>query len=231
MRRGEGGGRRCRPVVVRLDLAGRPVLVLNFAVPARFFWRKGKTVPARSHASLFLALVFDVVGRAVVGLSLPAPRLDLAGRAVLRLRPRLMRPATAAVAPLLRSPPAALPAVKPQVVVERVVASPLNKVPCASSPHSGGGGAEGSRDFLIANPKRRARAAIGGRSLRSRRRRPRLWWEDGSFLNLHKTGRARLDFSPPPPSPLPAKAAIRKFKSRQGRSRPAPMLQMMLPTL
>ncbi|EEC67106.1 hypothetical protein OsI_33903 [Oryza sativa Indica Group] len=109
MRRGEGGGRRCRPVVVRLDLAGRPVLVLNFAVPAR------------SHASLLLALVFDVVGRAVVGLSLPEPRLDLAGRAVLRLRPRLMRPATAAVAPLLRSPPAALPAVKPQVVVERVV--------------------------------------------------------------------------------------------------------------
>ncbi|BAT11157.1 Os10g0459550, partial [Oryza sativa Japonica Group] len=32
--------------------------------------------------------------------------------------------------------------------------------------------------------------------------------EDGSFLNLHKTGRARLDFSPPPPSPLPAKVAF-----------------------
>uniref|UniRef100_A0A0E0H2V9 Uncharacterized protein n=1 Tax=Oryza nivara TaxID=4536 RepID=A0A0E0H2V9_ORYNI len=154
--------------------------------------------------------------------------------------------------------------------------SPLNKVPRASSPpppppRSGGGGAEGSRDFLIANPKRRARAAIGGRSSRSRRRRLRLRREDGSFLNLHETGCARLDFSPPPPSsPLPAKvafciqippslrfmnrlrhydeasagwilqeegwrrvlkAAIRKFKSRQRRSRPAPLLQMMLPTL
>ncbi|EEE61287.1 hypothetical protein OsJ_15371 [Oryza sativa Japonica Group] len=75
--------------------------------------------------------------------------------------------------------------------------SPLNKVPRASSsppppPRSGGGGAEGSRDFLIANPKRRARAAIGGRSSRSRRRRLRLRREDGSFLNLHETGCARL---------------------------------------
>ncbi|XP_052153248.1 uncharacterized protein LOC127771385 [Oryza glaberrima] len=121
--------------------------------------------------------------------------------------------------------------------------SPLNKVPRPPPPppRSGGGGAEGSRDFLIANPKRRARAAIGGRSSRSRRRRLRLRREDGSFLNLHETGCARLDFSPPPPSsPLPAKeegwrrvlkAAIRKFKSRQRRSRPAPLLQMMLPTL
>ncbi|KAG8082593.1 hypothetical protein GUJ93_ZPchr0014g47263 [Zizania palustris] len=111
--------------------------------------------------------------------------------------------------------------------------SPLNKVPRAS-PASGGGG-EGSTDFLVANPKRRARA--GGRS-RSRRRRMRPR-RDGSSLNLHDMGRAKLDFSPPP-SPLPAKeegwrrvlkAAIRKFKSRQRRSRQAPLLQMMLPML
>ncbi|KAL5215406.1 hypothetical protein ABZP36_006807 [Zizania latifolia] len=120
--------------------------------------------------------------------------------------------------------------------------SPLNKVPRAS-PESGGG-AEGSTDFLVANPKRRARAggrlkdtASGGRS-RSRRRRMRPR-RDGSSLNLHDMGRAKLDFSPPP-SPLPAKeegwrrvlkAAIRKFKSRQRRSRQAPLLQMMLPML
>ncbi|KAF0893061.1 hypothetical protein E2562_021322 [Oryza meyeriana var. granulata] len=119
--------------------------------------------------------------------------------------------------------------------------SPLNKVPrtrASPPPASGGGEAEGSSGFLIANPKRRARAAGGGRSSRLRRRRPRLRRE-GSFLNLHEMGRAKLDFSPPP-SPLPAKeegwrrvlkAAIRKFKSRQRRSRPAPLLQMMLPTL
>uniref|UniRef100_A0A0E0KSH8 Uncharacterized protein n=1 Tax=Oryza punctata TaxID=4537 RepID=A0A0E0KSH8_ORYPU len=93
--------------------------------------------------------------------------------------------------------------------------SPLNKVPRASPPpHSGGGEAEGSRDFLIANPKRRARAAVGGRSSRSRRRRLRLRREDGSFLNLHETGRAMLDFSPPPPSPpLPAKIPAVKVRS------------------
>lgn len=91
-RRGEGGGRRCEPVIVRLDLAGRPVLVLSSAVLAH------------SHASLLLALVFDVAGRAVLGLNLPTPRLDLVGRAVLRLR--LMRPATAAaLARSSRSPP------------------------------------------------------------------------------------------------------------------------------
>lgn len=91
-RRGEGGGRRCEPAIVRLDLAGRPVLVLSSAVLAH------------SHASLLLALVFDVAGRAVLGLNLPTPRLDLVGRAVLRLR--LMRPATAAaLARSSRSPP------------------------------------------------------------------------------------------------------------------------------
>ncbi|XP_040379596.1 uncharacterized protein LOC102701262 [Oryza brachyantha] len=117
--------------------------------------------------------------------------------------------------------------------------SPLNKVPRASpAPSSGGEGAKGSRDFLIANPKRRSRAAGGRTSSRSRLRRLRLR-RDGSFLQLHEMGRAKLDFSPPP-SPLPAKeegwrrvlkAVIRKFKSRQRRSRPAPLLQMMLPTL
>uniref|UniRef100_A0A0D9W6V3 Uncharacterized protein n=1 Tax=Leersia perrieri TaxID=77586 RepID=A0A0D9W6V3_9ORYZ len=157
--------------------------------------------------------------------------------------------------------------------------SPLNKVPRAPPSPSpsplpesyGGDGAEGSRDFLIANPKRRARAAAGGGRSRSmsRRRRVRLR-RDGSFMSLHEMGRAKLDFSPQPSSPLPAKvdalciqiplftlresyhsyyevsgcwtlqeegwrrvlkAAMRKFKSRQRRSRPAPLLQMILPTL
>ncbi|TKW05305.1 hypothetical protein SEVIR_7G166700v4 [Setaria viridis] len=129
--------------------------------------------------------------------------------------------------------------------------SPLNKVPRGSpAPASRAGGAcaadaeaaASSTDFLIANPKRRARAGgcwlkdsgAGGKS-RWRRRRLR---RDGSFLDLHETGRARLDFSPPA-APSPAKegwrrvlkAAIRKFKARQRRSRQAPLLQMMLPML
>ncbi|KAF8704201.1 hypothetical protein HU200_031697 [Digitaria exilis] len=117
--------------------------------------------------------------------------------------------------------------------------SPLTKVP------RGGAEAEAaasSTDFLIANPKRRARAGgcfkdsgAGGKS-RWRRRRRRLR-RDGSFLDLHETGRARLDFSPPAPSPAKEgwrrvlKAAIRKFKARQRRTREAPLLQMMLPML
>ncbi|CAL5031169.1 unnamed protein product [Urochloa decumbens] len=128
--------------------------------------------------------------------------------------------------------------------------SPLNKVPRGSpAPASlrAGGDADAeaaasSTDFLVANPKRRARAggcirlrdsAAGGKS-RWRRRRLR---RDGSLLDLHETGRARLDFSPPPPSPAKEgwrrvlKAAIRKFKARQRRSRQAPLLQMMLPML
>ncbi|CAN6235550.1 unnamed protein product [Urochloa humidicola] len=129
--------------------------------------------------------------------------------------------------------------------------SPLNKVPRGSpaqaSLRAGGacaGAGEGeaaasSSDFLIANPKRRARAggcirlrdsAAGGKS-RWRRRRLR---RDGSFLDLHDTGRARLDFSPPAPSP--AKEGWRRvlkaeFKARQRRSRQAPPLQMVLPML
>ncbi|OEL21852.1 hypothetical protein BAE44_0017131 [Dichanthelium oligosanthes] len=126
--------------------------------------------------------------------------------------------------------------------------SPLNKIPRAS-PAPGGAcaasaEAASSTDFLIANPKRRARAGgcsrlkikdsgAGGKS-RWRRRRLR---RDGSFLDLHETGRARLDFSPPAPSPAKEgwmrvlKAAIRKFKARQRRSRQAPLLQMVLPML
>jgi hypothetical protein len=88
--------------------------------------------------------------------------------------------------------------------------SPLNKVP-RGSPGPATRAAEAassSTDFLIANPKRRARAGgcwlrdsgAGGKS-RWRRRRLR---RDGSFLDLHETGRARLDFSPPP-APSPAK--------------------------
>ncbi|NP_001169798.1 uncharacterized protein LOC100275131 [Zea mays] len=119
--------------------------------------------------------------------------------------------------------------------------SPLNKVPRggACEPETADA-TNSSTDFLIANPKRRARAggrpkdsAGGGRS-RWRRRRLR---RDGSFLDLHETGRARLDFSPPAPSPAKEgwrwvlKAAIRKFKARQRRSRQAPLLQMVLPML
>ncbi|XP_047074683.1 uncharacterized protein LOC124684412 [Lolium rigidum] len=121
--------------------------------------------------------------------------------------------------------------------------SPVNKIPSAS-PASGAG----SRDFLIAKWKRRARAgsrlkakdaaAGAGGSSRSRWRRRRLR-RDGSFLDLHETGMPKLDFSPTMPSPSPAKqgwrkvlrAAIRKFKARHRRSRPAPLLHMMLPTL
>ncbi|CAN6240058.1 unnamed protein product [Urochloa humidicola] len=132
--------------------------------------------------------------------------------------------------------------------------SPLNKVPRGSpgpaSLRTGGACAAeaeaaiaSSSDFLIANPKRKARAGgcirlrdsgAGGKS-RWRRRRLR---RDGSFLDLHDTGRARLDFSPPAPSPAKEggwrrvlKAAIRKFKARQRRSRQAPLLQMVLPML
>ncbi|KAJ1271778.1 hypothetical protein BS78_06G152000 [Paspalum vaginatum] len=127
--------------------------------------------------------------------------------------------------------------------------SPLNKVPRgAPAPASRAGAAEAeadagasSTDFLIANPKRRARAgarlkdsAAGGKS-RWRRRRLR---RDGSFLDLHDAGRgSMLDFSPPAPSPAKEgwrrvlKAAIRKFKARQRRSRQAPLLQMVLPML
>nr|CAB3487557.1 unnamed protein product [Digitaria exilis] len=128
--------------------------------------------------------------------------------------------------------------------------SPLNKLPRGSpspaSRRSGDAEAEAeaaasSTDFLIANPKRRARAGgcfkdsgAGGGKSRWRRRRLR---RDGSFLELHETGRARLDFSPPAPSPAKEgwrrvlKAAIRKFKARQRRTRQAPLLQMMLPML
>ncbi|KAI5014361.1 hypothetical protein ZWY2020_055751 [Hordeum vulgare] len=119
--------------------------------------------------------------------------------------------------------------------------SPINKIP-SESPASGGAG---SRDFLIAKLRRRARAgsrlkdaaAAGGGRSRWRRRRLR---RDGSFLDLHETGRAKkLDLSPPLPSPAPTKegwrrvltAAIRKFKARHRRSRPAPLLQTMLPML
>ncbi|KAF7009898.1 hypothetical protein CFC21_024384 [Triticum aestivum] len=116
--------------------------------------------------------------------------------------------------------------------------SPVNKIPSESP-------ASGSRDFLIAKLKRRARAgsrlkdAAGGGGSRSRWRRRRLR-RDGSFLDLHETAsRAKLDLSPPLPSPAPTKegwrrvltAAIRKFKARHRRSRPAPLLQMMLPML
>ncbi|CAM0903923.1 unnamed protein product [Alopecurus aequalis] len=121
--------------------------------------------------------------------------------------------------------------------------SPVNKIPSAS-PASGGAG---SRDFLIAKWKRRARAGsrlktkdapAGGGCGRSRWRRRRLR-RDGSFLDLHETGMPKLDLSPPMASPSPAKegwrrvlkAAIRKFKARQRRSRPAPLLHMMLPML
>jgi hypothetical protein len=88
--------------------------------------------------------------------------------------------------------------------------SPVNKIPSVS-PASGAG----SRDFLIAKWKRRARAgsrlkakdaAAGGGGGRSRWRRRRLR-RDGSFLDLHETGMAKLDFSPPMPSPSPAKVA------------------------
>ncbi|KAG0526531.1 hypothetical protein BDA96_06G153700 [Sorghum bicolor] len=119
--------------------------------------------------------------------------------------------------------------------------SPLNKVPrggaCCEAE-----AANSSTDFLIANPKRRARAGgwlkdSAGGSGKSRWRRRRLR-RDGSFLDLHDTGgRARLDFSPPAPSPAKEgwrrvlKAAIRKFKARQRRSRQAPLLQMVLPML
>ncbi|XP_062185658.1 uncharacterized protein LOC133889196 [Phragmites australis] len=114
--------------------------------------------------------------------------------------------------------------------------SPLSKLPRASPMPAS------SADFLIANPKRKARAGgcwlkdSAGAGGRSRRRRRRLR-RDGSFLDLHETGRTKLDFSPRAPSPSPAKegwrrvmkAAIRKFKARQRRSRPAPLLQMVLP--
>ncbi|PVH35541.1 hypothetical protein PAHAL_7G210400 [Panicum hallii] len=129
--------------------------------------------------------------------------------------------------------------------------SPLNKVPrgspapasrAAAACAAEADAAASSTDFLVANPKRRARAggcwlkdsAAGGKS-RWRRRRLR---RDGSFLDLHETGRAtRLDFSPPAPSPAKEgwrrvlKAAIRKFKARQRRARQAPLLQIMLPML
>jgi len=87
--------------------------------------------------------------------------------------------------------------------------SPLSKVPRGSpAPASRAAAAEAassSTDFLVANPKRRARAggcwlrdsAAGGKS----RRRGRRLRRDGSFLDLHETGRAGLDFSPPAPSP------------------------------
>ncbi|KAL6652442.1 hypothetical protein ACP70R_011367 [Stipagrostis hirtigluma subsp. patula] len=128
--------------------------------------------------------------------------------------------------------------------------SPLNKLPRGGSPAPAGGGGAGaeaeaaasSTDFLIANPKRKARAGGCGlrdsaAGVRSRWRRRRLR-RDGSFLDLHEAGRAKLDFSPPrPPSPAKEgwrrvlKAAIRKFKARQRRSRPAPLLQTILPML
>nr|TKW08377.1 hypothetical protein SEVIR_6G024600v2 [Setaria viridis] len=96
------------------------------------------------------------------------------------------------------------------------ILSPLNKVPRGSSApasHAGGVEAEAaasSTDFLIANPKRRARAGgcrlkdsgAGGKSRASRRFHWRV-----------------------------LKAAIKKFKARQRRSRQAPLLQMMLPML
>lgn len=84
--------------------------------------------------------------------------------------------------------------------------SPLNKHPRAA-PCSGGGGddAPSSTDFLIANPKRKARASgcrikdsVGCGMSRWRRRRLR---RDGSFLDLHEAGRTKLDLSPPSPSP------------------------------
>ena len=92
--------------------------------------------------------------------------------------------------------------------------SPLNKVPrglpapasrAAAACAGEAEGASSSTDFLVDNPKRRARAggcwlkdsAAGGKSRRRRRRLRR----DGSFLDLHETGRASLDFSPPAPSP------------------------------
>lgn len=84
--------------------------------------------------------------------------------------------------------------------------SPINKIPSAE-PASGGKAGAGSRDFLIAKSKRRARAgsrikdgAGGGGKSRWRRRRLR---RDGSFLDIHETGRAKLDFSPPMASPSP----------------------------
>jgi hypothetical protein len=86
--------------------------------------------------------------------------------------------------------------------------SPLNKLPrggaCCEAEAADATNST-STDFLIANPKRRARAggrlkdsATGGGKSRWRRRRLR---RHGSFLDLHETGRARLDFSPPAPSP------------------------------
>jgi hypothetical protein len=88
--------------------------------------------------------------------------------------------------------------------------SPLNKHPRAMSCSGGGDAAEASSstDFLIANPKRKARASGcrikgsvgcgGGGKSRWRRRRLR---RDGSFLDLHEAGRTKLDFSPPSPPP------------------------------
>ncbi|KAL6903553.1 hypothetical protein ACP4OV_004366 [Aristida adscensionis] len=135
--------------------------------------------------------------------------------------------------------------------------SPLNKLPRGSPRGPGPAGPAGvgagdaeaasSTDFLIANPKRKARPGAGGGGCirlkdssgggRSRWRRRRLR-RDGSFLDLREAGGARLDFSPPRP-PSPAKegwrrvlnAAIKKFKARQRRSRRAPLLQRMLPML
>jgi hypothetical protein len=85
--------------------------------------------------------------------------------------------------------------------------SPVSKIPSAS-PASGAG----SRDFLIAKWKRRARVgsrlkvndAAGAGSGRSRWRRWRLR-RDGCFLDLHETGMPKLDLSPPMASPSPAK--------------------------
>ncbi|KAK3142142.1 hypothetical protein QOZ80_4BG0342840 [Eleusine coracana subsp. coracana] len=118
--------------------------------------------------------------------------------------------------------------------------SPLNKHPRSD----GGDAAEppSSTDFLIANPKRKARASgcrikdsVGCGMSRWRRRRLR---RDGSFLDLHEAGgRTKLDFAPPSPSPAKEgwrrvlKAAIKKFKARQRRTRQAPLLQMILPTM
>ncbi|TVU15323.1 hypothetical protein EJB05_38839, partial [Eragrostis curvula] len=122
--------------------------------------------------------------------------------------------------------------------------SPLNKHPRAAPGYADDAAAASSTDFLVANPKRKARASGcrikesfgcgGGGKSRWRRRRLR---RDGSFLDLHDAGRTKLDFAPPSPSPAKEgwrrvlKAAITKFKARQRRSRKAPLLQMILPMM
>ncbi|XP_004954890.1 uncharacterized protein LOC101761939 [Setaria italica] len=98
--------------------------------------------------------------------------------------------------------------------------------------------AASTTDFLIANPKRRARA--GGCRLKDFGAGRKSKWRlrrEGSFLELHETGRARLDFCrrrlrlAKEGWRRVLKAAIKKFKARQRRSRQAPLLQMMLPML